>query len=235
MFKEFTPIQWQAVEVANNFGHDKLTYEERIEWVKQNLDDLETMENPDEPELYNRAVRGLRLAQQGIPTGHTVALDAVCSGLQVMSVLMGCESGCSITGLIHQDVRSDAYTAITDNMNTMAPVNVSRKDAKNAVMTALYGSVKVPKDIFGEELLEVFYTALRNEAPGAVQLLELLRGAWNPDADYHNWELPDGHLAVVPVTEMVEKRVHVTELKYTPVILLEEVKPQEKGISLIAK
>lgn len=235
MFKEYSPIQWQAVEVANNYGLDKLTYEERISWVKDNINDLEAMENPEEKELYNRAVRGLRLAQQGIPTGHTVALDAVCSGLSLMSVLMGCEKGCSITGLIHQDVRSDAYTAITDSMNTMAPVSVSRKDAKDAIMTSLYGSVKVPKDIFGEELLEVFYTALRAKAPGAVQLLELLRGAWNSEADYHTWALPDGHLAVVPVTEMVENRIHVAELKYTPVILVEEVKPQEKGISLIAK
>ena len=99
---------------------------------------------------------------------------------------------------------------------------------------ALYGSTKVPRDIFGEELLPLFYSTMEKVAPGAMKLLALLRAAWNPDADINTWSLPDGHMAVVPVTEVVEKRICIAELKYTPVIEVEMVMPKEKGISLIA-
>ena len=235
MFKTYTPMQYLAIDIANHFGHDKMTYEDRISFVKKNLDELELIsELAEEPLLYNKAVRALRDAQAGIPTGHTVGLDSVCSGMQIMSAVMGCRKGCSITGLVYENVRSDAYTSVTGAMNESMPIKVSRKDAKQAVMTSLYGSKAVPKDIFGEELLPLFYETMDRVAPGAMQLLALLQAAWNPEADINTWELPDGHMAVVPVTETIEKRICITELKYTPVVQLEVIKPQEHGISLIA-
>ena len=99
---------------------------------------------------------------------------------------------------------------------------------------ALYGSEAVPRNVFGEKLLPLFYETMDAVAPGAMQLLALLKAAWNPEATVNTWQLPDGHMAVVPVTETIEKRICITELKYTPVVQLEVVQPQEHGISLIA-
>lgn len=235
MFKEYSPMQYIAIDVANQQGLDKLTYEDRLDWVKSNLDRLEEhTEQAEKPYLYAKSVRALRKALKGEAIGHAVSLDAVCSGMQVMSAVMACEQGCSITGLVHENVRSDAYTSVTEAMNETMPIEVSRKDAKDAVMTSLYGSTKVPRDIFGEELLPLFYSTMEKVAPGAMKLLALLRAAWNPEADVNTWSLPDGHMAVVPVTEVVEKRICIAELKYTPVIEVEMVMPKEKGISLIA-
>lgn len=235
MFNSYNPMQYLAIDIANHFGKDKLTYEDRISWVKENLDNLEELSHKAEtPFLYNKAVRALRDTQAGKATGHTVALDSVCSGMQIMSAIMGCRKGCSITGLIHQDVRSDAYTEITSYMSNISPVSVDRTDAKQAVMTSLYGSKAVPKEVFGDELLELFYITMNQMAPGAMQLLELLRSAWNPDADYHTWALPDAHMAVVPVSIVEEKRINISEIGYTPVVLVDTIGPQDKGISLIA-
>lgn len=235
MFKEYNPMQYVAIDVANHYGLDKELYETRIQWVKDNITRLEDLEpQADEPVLYAKAVRALRDAMAGKEIGHAVALDSVCSGMQLMSAVMGCRKGMSITGLIHQDIRSDAYTSVTKAMNESMPVVVSRKDAKDAVMTALYGSKKVPKDIFGAELLPLFYETMDEVAPGAMQLLALLTAAWNPETSVNTWQLPDGHMAVVPVTETIEKRICITEIKYTPVVQLEVVAPQEHGISLIA-
>ena len=136
--KHFTAIEYIAIDIANQFGLDKLNYEDRIQWVRDNLNQLEELtEQAEEPHLYFKAVNAFRKALKGLPVGHTVAFDAVCSGLQIMSVLTGDESGCYMTGLIDPDNRTDAYTLVTEYMNGMlnSPVQISRKDAKQATMT----------------------------------------------------------------------------------------------------
>lgn len=234
MFNTYSPMQYLAIDIANHYGLDKEEYETRIQWVKDNLDNLEFMVyQAEEPHLYTKAVNALRMTQKGLPTGHTVALDAVCSGLQLMSVVMGCKAGCALTGLIHENKRTDAYTLITEAMNEKVFVEVSRKDAKSAVMKGLYGSLAAPKEVFGD-LTPVFYETLNEECPGAMDLLEMLRAAWSDEVDRNSWQLPDGHLAMVPITETVESRIHVAQLKYTPVVTHQIVTPLEKGVSLIA-
>lgn len=241
MFKQFNPMQYLAIDIANHYGLDKLEYEQRIQWVKDNLYNLESHQNKaEEPLLYIKAVKALRDSMQGKPTGHTVALDSVCSGLQLMSVLMGCKDGASLTGLIDPNKRTDAYTLITDHMNTLlsqAGINnviVSRKDAKQAIMTALYGSIAEPLKIFGKKILPYFYQALNDKCKGAMQLLEHLRDSWNSETTAHQWELPDGYFAHVPVMELMETRFNIVELDYKPVVQFYDNVPAEKGISNIA-
>ena len=106
MFKQYNSMQYLAIDIANHYGLDKEIYETRIEWVKENISRLEDLEpNADEPILYSKAVRALRAAMAGKEIGHAVALDSVCSGMQIMSAVMGCESGMAITGLIHENER----------------------------------------------------------------------------------------------------------------------------------
>jgi len=236
MFNEYNPMQYLAIDIANYFGHDKMEYEDRIEWVKKNIDDLELLSTiADEPYLYMKAVNALRQTQQGQEVGHTVALDAICSGLQIMSAVMGCKAGCTLTGLVLPNKRTDAYTLLTQSMNEHMDedIEISRAEAKSAVMKGFYGSVKVPKEIFGD-LLPQFFETLERECPGAYELLELLRNAWNPDVDINSWALPDGHQAVVPVTTTIETKVHVEELRYTPVVRVQVIESTEKGVSLIS-
>ena len=99
MFKQFTGLEYLAIDVANAYGLDKKPFEERIQWVKDNQATLETL-TPEEPHLYNKAVAHFRKALKGLPSGHAVALDSCASGLQLMSVMTGCKSGCYMTGLI---------------------------------------------------------------------------------------------------------------------------------------
>ena len=139
MFKQFTGIEYLAIDVANAYGLDKRPFEERIEWVKAHQHRLEALDYlAEEPHLYNKAVAHLRKALKGLPSGHAVALDSCASGLQLMSVMTGCRSGCYMTGLIDPDVRMDAYTFITKEMNKLLgndAITIERKDAKEAIMT----------------------------------------------------------------------------------------------------
>ena len=232
-------MQYLAIDIANCWGLDKQSYEDRIQWVKDNINYLEEYQSQaEEPVLFAKAVHALRQVQAGKPVGHTVAFDSVCSGLQLMSVVMRCKDGCSITGLIHQDERSDAYTSVTERMNDIlkasgkATVSVTRKQAKEATMTALYGSKKVPERIFGNNV-EVFYQALNETCKGAIQLLELLRHSWNNELA-HEWVMPDFHHVYIPVMQTVEKRYKLHEIGYHPVVIINENIAKSKGISNIA-
>ena len=143
MGKQFSGWQWLLIDAANQFGLDKLTFEERIEWATTNLAQLEALApeaGDKERPLYHKAVMAIRKAQKGLPTGHMVAVDAICSGIQIMAAMTGCEAAAEATGLIHPDVRADAYTAITKAMNdelagSGLSVTVPRADAKAATMT----------------------------------------------------------------------------------------------------
>lgn len=237
--KTFNPMQYMAIDIANHYGLDKLNYEDRITWVKHNIDTLEQLSNKaDEPLLYNKAVYALRQAQQGKPINHSVAFDAVCSGLQLMSVVMRCENGARLTGLIDIDKRIDAYTEITKAMNEKLGSNlqVKREDAKKAIMTSLYGSVATPRDIFGEEKLPMYYQTLNELCGGAMELLQALKDSWDSNTDEVIWVLPDNHTAYCPVVQDIEQRINITEglLNYTTTITYKDKKPSEYDISNIA-
>lgn len=215
----FTGWEYLLIDAANQWGLDKQTFDIRIEWTIENLKDLESLVSyADNKPLYVKAVMAIRKAQKGIPTGHLVGFDAVCSGIQVMSALTGCVSGARATGLVDPDVRADAYTTMTDAMQKIlgTTVGVTRPQAKEATMTSFYGSKAKPIEIFGEDTAELsaFYQAATTVAPGAWELLQCLLGSWRPFALTHEWQLPDGYEAKVKVMEKVESRVEVDELNH---------------------
>ena len=218
--KFYSAIEYLCVDIANHFGLDKMLFEERIQWVKDNNHNLENLTHQaDVKPLYHKAVMTLRAVMAGSPVGHPVALDAVCSGLQIMSCLTGCYKGAYITGLIDPNVRSDAYSAVTEAMNKQPDISISipRSKAKQAIMTAFYGSKAQPKIIFGDETpeLEAFFKTMGEEAPGAWTLLHELLDSWNPGALEHSWTLPDGYDVRVKVMQKVSKRIEVDELAHS--------------------
>jgi hypothetical protein len=118
----FTGYEYLLIDAANHFGLDKEIFEERIKWTAANLDKLEDhIDSADEAALFATTVMAIRKAQQGKPSGHMVGFDSVCSGMQIMSALTGCESGAEATGLINPNERADAYTKLTQFMRKFIP------------------------------------------------------------------------------------------------------------------
>lgn len=220
--KHFSPWEYLCIDVANNHhsGLDKQRFEDRIDWVLQNITTLEDEakgeERWKERPLYIKAVAALRKAQRGEPTGHLVGFDAICSGMQIMSALTGCREGARATGLVDPDRRADAYQQCSDLMSQKLGVKLpdNKKKVKNAVMTSLYGSKKEPQKEFGKDTpeLQAFYESMMEICPGPVELLQALLDSWNPYSTYHHWVLPDGFNAVVKVMQPDEHRIEVEEL-----------------------
>lgn len=240
--KNYSGFEWLLIDCANQFGLDKLTFEDRIQWATTHLDTLEALADQGDAKhrpQYLKAVMAIRKAQAGLPTGHLVAVDATCSGIQIMSAMTGCITGATATGLVDPDVRADAYTRCTELMNEILGSNLSvvRNDAKAALMTSFYGSRKRPKDIFGKGTpeLSAFYQAAFKLAPGAWELLQDLIAAWQPFALVHAWKLPDGYAARVKVMEKKTVRLEVDELDHaTFSYTFRENVGSKEGISLPA-
>lgn len=77
----FTGYEYLMIDCANHFGLDKELFETRIQWVKDNMDALESFaDQADKKPLFVKSVMAIRKAQAGIPTGHLVGFDATCSG-----------------------------------------------------------------------------------------------------------------------------------------------------------
>ncbi len=215
----YSGFQYLLIDAATQFGHDKLTFEERIAWATGALPVLEQLiDDAETKPLYIKAVQAIRKAQQGLPTGHLVGVDGTCSGIQMMSVLTGCEAGATATGLVDPNVRADAYTTCTEVMNGILGGNlvVARSNAKQALMTSFYGSKAEPKNLFGDETPELaaFYQAAQIIAPGAWELLQDLLASWQPYALQHAWVMPDGFDARIKVMKKVDARIEVDELDH---------------------
>ena len=247
--KHFSALDYLCIDIANNVGKqgdflgDKDTFENRIQWVKDNINNLpDYYDKAEDKYQYIKAVMALADVLAGKPTGHTVALDAICSGISIMSAITGCLKGCKATGLVATGYRPDAYTAVTDTMNRMLrkqgiQVSVSRADAKQAVMTSGYGSTKKPKEIFGEDTpeLRAFEDACMEVAPEAFKLMQVMIDAWNPNTLEHSWYMPDAFSVKIKVLEEKETKITIKELDDASVTMItKENKPVKRGVSLVA-
>ena len=229
-FQTFTGLEYLMIDIASNYGLDKESWDDRIQWTRAQTKELETIAsmtqeelkaNPpkllteaESPALFYAGIMAREAARQGKPTGYPISLDATASGLQILSILSGCEKSarlCNVipSSLTHDD-REDAYTNLYVGMKSRSKLlsNLSRAEAKDAIMTSLYGSVAIPKKYFGEgESLEVFYQTLQEDIPGAWKLNLGLQGLWNPHAKSHDWVLPDNFHAHVKEMNLVDRFV----------------------------
>lgn len=248
-FTEFTPIEYLAIDIASNYGLDKKDYAERIDWTlsyepqlmkmvaQMEADPTATnafLEEADEPALFFAGCLALRDAREGKPSGYPVSFDAASSGLQILAILSGCRKSASICGVVPTGHRADAYTHCYGAMCALIgdSEKISRPDLKRAIMTSLYSSTAVPKEVFGEgPLLQAFYETINAEAPGAWALNKALQKLWNPSALEHSWLLPDNFHAVVKVVDRAKATVHFDNCPYEVTYKVNQPMAESRSIS----
>lgn len=227
---KYTSIEYIMIHIANSYGKDKLLFEERIEWVKQNGKKLRKLaETADDKAQYIRGVIELERVLAGQKTTNMpIGMDATASGLQMLAVMSGCMVTASHVGLVDPNKRCDAYTACGETMNMFLPDDrkiimsgvardgqYTRKDLKQPFMTHFYFSKEEPKNVFGEGTIELlsFYKAVDTMAPGANIIMNDIYGAVNSNALSYKWTLPDGHTAFTRVMVNKKFKVELEELK----------------------
>lgn len=221
---------WLKVDIANAFGLDKLTWDERVAFVDSNIDamlaDIDAWSaKADDPLLAKSA---LLAYQESLATGksnHIVRLDATTSGPQLMSVMTRDIEGMQRFNVIGNSVRRDFYTEVAQAIydqtrdselwGSNPDFKKIRKDIKRSIMTYYYNSEANPKAYFGEDSkeLKVFYDVMATSAKGAVELKGYINSLWSDTKLYNAWYLPDGHYAYCPVMVQDKKRIEIKEMK----------------------
>lgn len=158
---------WLAVHIAGLWGVDKVSFEDRVQWVVDNEERiLACAIDPMADNAYWREAdkpfqalaasiewAGYKLEGDAYESHLPVAMDGSCSGLQHFSALLRDEIGGAKVNLVPAEKPSDVYMAVANRAqvmsdssgSAMAPVwegKVCRKVAKQPTMTLCYSATK---------------------------------------------------------------------------------------------
>nr|WP_294850095.1 DNA-directed RNA polymerase [uncultured Sphingomonas sp.] len=129
-------FRWLNIHIANLFGVDKVSFEDRCAWVTENLEAIiDSGENPldgqrfwttaDSP--YCALAACIEFAEafaSGDPASYVsripVALDGSCSGLQHFSAMLRDEDGGRAVNLLPSEKPQDVYMAVGHNAQRIA-------------------------------------------------------------------------------------------------------------------
>ena len=159
---------WLAVHIANEFGHDKVSFDERVQWVLNNeelildsaldpLDGARFWTTADSPWTALAACfewAGYKLEGNDYVSYLPIGMDGSCSGLQHFSALLRDPVGGAAVNLLPSDEKADIYQTVADAVslrlddpdlatNEIAQAwrgHVDRKIVKQPCMTFAYSS-----------------------------------------------------------------------------------------------
>lgn len=231
----FSSRQYLKIDVANNFGLDKLDWDQRLEWFDSNEHQLlAKLSEAENPAMFYAGIKAWEDAKAGRAIGYPVTLDATSSGIQILSVLTGDRQAALLSNVIDSGHRVDAYQVLYERMMGQVKeegTQFLRSDLKRAFMTAFYGSQRVPKEVFGEgKMLQAFFRTLEEETPFIWELNKFFLGIWNPEALEYRWTLPDNFHVVDKIQGKVEETV--TCMGSTVIVERYENRPQPTGRSI---
>ncbi|QDP58710.1 MAG: putative RNA polymerase [Prokaryotic dsDNA virus sp.] len=122
-------LKWLAIQGANTFGEDKLTYQDRVQWIKSQEPNIrQVVEDPinsrewwgsaDKPYQFLAFCYEWARSNYGKnpeAMGHLpVGLDGSCNGLQHFSAMLRDEVGAKATNLIDVPKPEDIYQEVAD-------------------------------------------------------------------------------------------------------------------------
>ena len=222
--------EWVAFQVATTWGLDKATMAERQDWVSHNhhlitrvatdpIGNIGDWEGADEPWLFLSACEEYYACFIDFSRHHTrlpIAVDATCSGLQILAGLARDKSTASMVNVLPGSEPQDAYKAIAEASIDQIPERLrqywDRKKTKRSVMTICYNAkpfsnrqyirdafTEIGVDVTKDELTEIVVAvrdAMNEIFPGPMAVMkwiesEVARAIKRGDK-YLEWTTPSG-------------------------------------------
>lgn len=152
-------LYWLKIHIANNFGIDKLSYDERVSWVDDNtkdlleyarnpMDTINTWNDADEPLMFLAGCKSLLDYTEGKPVDLPISLDATCSGLQLYSGLLMDKEGAEAVNVVDKtnegkavppaDVYTDVATRVESYLDEGSypdKISFKTRDGEHKVVT----------------------------------------------------------------------------------------------------
>ena len=239
---------WLAFQVATTYGKDKDTIQDRIEWTKSNhslitsiatdpLGYLHEWEVADEPWTFLAACDEYYHCIIKCDRHHTnlpVAVDATCSGLQILAGLARDASTAALVNVLPSDKPQDAYKVIAEQAKPNVPEHLrpymDRKTTKRTVMTVPYNAkpfsnrgyirealkekgVEVEKDDL-TAIVKAVRDAMNVIVPGPMKVMKWIESevaaAIDRGASELQWVTPSGF---VVTQKLMKKKIQEIELQ----------------------
>lgn len=228
-FQELTGKEYLMADIAckHDKAYEKKGWNERLyHFSELDFTNPQTFKEASNPIGLRAAYVALEDTALGRPTGYMISLDAASSGLQLLSLLVSCPISWKLCG--GDENILDAYTEIFLNMNT--GIKVDRKDVKQSIMTALYGSTATPKAVFGEDI-DVFYETMERMAPGAWDLNLGIQELWDQiDGTTYDWVMPDNFYACIETSDKIVVPFNFLDEEYSVIQTINERPRFHKGL-----
>jgi hypothetical protein len=207
--QKFTGKQYLAMDIAGSYGLDNKDWDVRLAWFEEHKHDLMSMmQTAKEPALFFAGVKAWEDTMAGKPSGYPISLDATCSGMQILACLTGDEMAAKLCNVVGVGHRADAYTSLYQSMlNHLGQTGlITRAKTKEAILTSLYGSQAIPKQVFGEGiLLTTFHNTMESETPAVWELNKTYLAIWDPERLVYKWTLPDNfHVQITVMGQITE-------------------------------
>ena len=191
-----------AVHGANCFGYDKVTMDQRIDWVEENTDrilqvaadpmaDLWWAKEADSPWCFLAFAKeweGFQRDGYSHVSHIPIAKDGSCSGLQHFSAALRDPIGAMATNLLPSEQPEDIYQRVIDSTKEKVRLDLngeksalaqacldyglSRKAAKRSTMTRVYGSTLYSSRSFVSEFFKETDEQRKQEDPNYVSPLQ---------------------------------------------------------------
>ena len=201
--------EWLAFQVATTYGKDKDTIKDRLQWVEDNkalitkvaldptgcIPDWEVAEEPWQFMAACHEYYHCCIIKDHHHTGLMCAVDATCSGLQILAGLAKDRSTAELVNVCPGSSPSDAYKAVANEAKKYLPNRMhswmDRKTVKRTVMTIPYNATKDSSRKYirdalkekgiehtNEELTEVVnavYKSMDAIVPGPMQVMRWIK------------------------------------------------------------
>jgi len=157
--------EWLIRQLANSYGWDKKPINERLKIVHEKRELIDrVVANPTETfrewgeasdpwQFLAACFEWSKYKKSPQTHKHTlpVGMDASCNGLQILSIMAGCEVGCYATNVLPSDSPKDFYTTVLKALNKRlegrrdtystrwVKFGLSRSTVKQPTMTLPYG------------------------------------------------------------------------------------------------
>jgi DNA-directed RNA polymerase len=157
-FMDESAENWIRFQVATTYGLDKATMSERLNWTYEHEDLITRIaEDPigclpewevaEEPWQFVSAVDEMYhclIKRDKVSTGLPIAIDATCSGLQILAGMAKDKSTAQLVNVIPAEKPQDAYKVVADKSKPYIPDFLhpfwDRATCKRSVMTIPYNA-----------------------------------------------------------------------------------------------
>ena len=240
--------RWLRFQVATTYGLDKETLDDRLNWTYENewligriatdpIGNIHEWEEAEEPwqflaacdEFYHCVMKKDRLS-----TGLMVAIDATCSGLQILAGLAKDKNTAKLVNVLPSDKPQDAYKVVAETSKPHVPNKIQpywdRKEVKRTVMTIPYNAKPFSNrsyirdalkekgiEIDKEELTQTVSAvrgAMNQVVPGPMRVMKWIEDevtkAIKRGASKLSWTTPSGFIVN---QRIMKKEVKIMELQ----------------------